>query len=65
MFNKVVYSWFFFLFLTVTLANAQSFKYAHVSDTHIGNATAAEDLRRTVKDINENPEIKFVIMVFI
>ena len=62
MFNKLVYSWFLVLFFAATLVNAQSFKYAHISDTHIGNPTAADDLRRTVKDINENPEIKFAIV---
>lgn len=41
---------------------AQPFKFAHVTDTHIGNPTAAEDLRRTVRDINGNPEIAFVIV---
>ncbi|HEX7365692.1 MAG TPA: PQQ-binding-like beta-propeller repeat protein [Pelobium sp.] len=41
---------------------AQPFKFAHVTDTHIGNPTAADDLRRTVRDINDNPEIAFVIV---
>ncbi|HET8829382.1 MAG TPA: metallophosphoesterase, partial [Pelobium sp.] len=41
---------------------AQPFKFAHVTDTHIGNPTAAEDLRRTVRDINGNPQIAFVIV---
>lgn len=62
MFDKLVYSWFLVLFFLSSIANAQSFKYAHISDTHIGNPTAEEDLRRTVKDINENPEIKFAIV---
>lgn len=53
---------FTLLFSIVCFANAQSFKYAHVSDTHVGNPTAAEDLRRTVKDINGNPQIDFVII---
>ncbi|MCJ8209235.1 PQQ-binding-like beta-propeller repeat protein [Mucilaginibacter sp. RS28] len=54
-----------FLFAITCLATtgfAQSFKFAHVSDTHIGNHTAAEDLRRTVADINKNDEIKFVVI---
>lgn len=52
------------LLLTSITANAQqkAFTFAHVSDTHIGNETAAEDLRRTVKDINAHPEIRFVII---
>ncbi|MFA6083981.1 PQQ-binding-like beta-propeller repeat protein [Mucilaginibacter sp.] len=50
--------------LTVGVARAQTFKFAFISDTHvnIGNPTAAEDLRRTVKDINNNPELKFVVI---
>ena len=54
---------FFFLciLLQVTLY-AQEFKFAHVSDTHIGNHTAAEDLVRTVKSINGDTSISFVIL---
>jgi outer membrane protein assembly factor BamB/predicted phosphodiesterase len=33
-----------------------------VSDTHIGGATAAEDLERTVNDINAQPGIAFVMI---
>lgn len=40
---------------------AQSFRFAHVTDTHIGGATAAEDLTRTVNDINAQPDIAFVL----
>jgi outer membrane protein assembly factor BamB/predicted MPP superfamily phosphohydrolase len=43
-------------------AQAQPFKFAFVSDTHIGNPTAADDLRRTVKDINANQQIEFVVI---
>ena len=39
--------------LTRTAIAQSSFKFAHVSDTHVGGAlTAADDLRNTVKDIN-------------
>ncbi|RZL50269.1 MAG: metallophosphoesterase [Pedobacter sp.] len=41
---------------------AQNFKYAFVSDTHIGSANADEDLRRTVADINNQPELVFTII---
>lgn len=51
----------FLLFLGLNTF-AQPFKFAHVTDTHIGNVTGADDLRRTVKDINNNPEIAFVIV---
>ncbi|WP_345954323.1 PQQ-binding-like beta-propeller repeat protein [Mucilaginibacter sp. PAMB04168] len=59
--NKKLIPFLYFLLL-VSIANAQSFKFAFVSDTHIGNQTAAEDLRRTVKDINANDELKFVVI---
>ncbi|TKC10587.1 metallophosphoesterase [Pedobacter polaris] len=41
---------------------AQNFKYAFVSDTHIGSANADEDLKRTVADINSQPELEFTII---
>jgi outer membrane protein assembly factor BamB/predicted MPP superfamily phosphohydrolase len=50
------------LLLLAGFTQAQSFKFGFVSDTHIGNASAAEDLRRTVKDINNNDELKFVVI---
>ncbi len=40
----------------------QSFKFAHVTDTHVGGATGEEDLRRTVKDLNTLKDIDFVIV---
>jgi len=43
-------------------ANAQTFKYAFVTDTHVGTATGEEDLRRTVKDINKQPDIDFILV---
>lgn len=42
--------------------NAQTFKFAHVTDTHVGGATGEEDLRRTVKDLNTLKDIDFVIL---
>ncbi|GGK56005.1 PQQ-binding-like beta-propeller repeat protein [Rufibacter glacialis] len=43
---------------------AQSFKFAFVTDTHIGSATggAEEDLERTIADINSQPGIDFVLL---
>ena len=41
---------------------SQNFKYAHVSDTHVGTATGEEDLRRTVADINRQKDLDFVII---
>ncbi|WP_410220829.1 PQQ-binding-like beta-propeller repeat protein [Pedobacter sp.] len=44
------------------LTFAQNFKYAHVTDTHVGTTTGEEDLRRTVADINQQNDINFVII---
>ncbi len=38
------------------------FTFAFVSDTHIGNKTSYEDLARTIKDINTNDDIEFVVV---
>lgn len=40
------------------------FRFAFISDTHIGspNGTAEEDLRRTVADINRMDDIAFVVL---
>jgi outer membrane protein assembly factor BamB/predicted MPP superfamily phosphohydrolase len=57
-----------FLFLLI-LTKAASFSYSqstlkfvHLSDTHIGSSTGADDLRRTVQDINDDASIQFVII---
>ena len=50
------------LLVATSICNAQSFKFAFVSDTHIGGSTAAEDLRRTVQDINSNEALSFVVI---
>lgn len=45
-------------------AQTKSFRFIHISDTHIGspNGAAEEDLRRTVRDINEMNDVAFVII---
>ncbi|MBE8722727.1 outer membrane protein assembly factor BamB family protein [Sphingobacterium pedocola] len=45
-----------------SLSFAQSFKFAQVTDTHVGGGTGADDLRRTVKDLNQLKDIDFVIL---
>ncbi len=51
------------LALSATFSLAQSeLKFVHLSDTHVGGSTGADDLRRTVKDINEDASIQFVII---
>src|SRR5689334_12455682 len=49
------------LFLTLNTF-AQSFRFAFLSDVHIGVKNADEDLRRTVADINADTSLKFVII---
>src|SRR5215467_13846010 len=57
-----------FLFLFALLTSLSLFSqnstitFVHLSDTHVGSSTGAEDLRRTVKDINENDSIQFIII---
>jgi outer membrane protein assembly factor BamB/predicted MPP superfamily phosphohydrolase len=37
-------------------------EFVHLSDTHVGSSTGADDLRRTVQDINQDSSIQFVII---
>ncbi len=57
---------FIFLLFFITAVNAQfkTFRFAFLSDTHIGSpdGKAEEDLRRTVADINEMTDIAFVVI---
>lgn len=38
------------------------FKFAQITDTHVGGQTGEEDLRRTVSDLNQQKDIDFVIL---
>lgn len=51
-----------FIAITFQLYGQTTFRFAHISDTHIGSTTAAEDLRRTVNDINNLGNISFAIL---
>ena len=51
-----------FLFLLVNLSSAQQFKFAWLTDVHIGYPTAQEDLRKSVDDINFSEDISFTII---
>ncbi|KAB7733031.1 PQQ-binding-like beta-propeller repeat protein [Rudanella paleaurantiibacter] len=52
----ICFGWF------CTVAVGQPIRFAFVTDTHVGAPeTAAEDLRRTVADINALPNIDFVV----
>src|SRR5437773_12544935 len=53
------------LSVTIVLhAQIPSFRFIHISDTHIGspNGSAEEDLRRTVQDINQMNDVAFLII---
>ncbi len=57
----VFVSWFIF---SPTIAQDRNFRFIHISDTHIGspNGAAEEDLRRTVRDINQMKDVAFVVL---
>ena len=48
--------------LVVFAQPLKSFKFALITDTHVGNPNNNEDLYRTVKDINSLSDIAFVIV---
>lgn len=50
------------LVIAVNSLNAQSFKYAFVTDTHVGTATGEDDLRKTVADINTQKDLDFILV---
>lgn len=52
------------VFSLVTNGQFRPFRFAFISDTHIGspNGAAEEDLRRTVRDINNLKDIAFVVL---
>ncbi len=54
------------LLLVVLMApvsgTAQTFSFAFVTDTHVGGNTGAEDLQRTVADINADTTVRFVVI---
>lgn len=52
----------FLLFLLPLNLFSQTFRFAQVTDTHVGGATGADDLRRTVLDLNQQQGIDFVIL---
>lgn len=62
MMEKLFYILLFGLW-QVNVCGQASFRFAHVSDTHVGGApTAVDDLRNTVKDINADSSLRFVIL---
>ena len=53
---------FLLLFVFKVSFSQGGFKFAHVSDTHIGSNNSEDDLRRTVQNINADSSLKFVII---
>lgn len=53
---------FLILILSALISGAQTFKFAHVTDTHVGGSTGALDLQLTVDDINQQSDLDFVIL---
>jgi outer membrane protein assembly factor BamB/predicted MPP superfamily phosphohydrolase len=52
----------FFLLPLALSAEPSSFRFAWLSDTHVGSTTGEEDLRATVKDLNSQTGLAFVII---
>lgn len=46
---------------SIELALSQTFRFALVTDTHVGGGTGLEDLNLTVEDLNQSTNIDFVI----
>lgn len=49
------------LLLQLPTYGQKIFRYAQVSDTHVGGSTGADDLRATVADLNRQKDIDFVV----
>lgn len=48
--------------MQASLLEAQTFRFAWMSDTHVGSAGAADDLRTSIRDINHLQGIAFAII---
>jgi 3',5'-cyclic AMP phosphodiesterase CpdA len=60
---RYFYSIFIGLLLSSQLGNSQTFRFAQVTDTHVGGHTGLEDLARTVEDLNaQKGYIDFVVL---
>ena len=52
----------FIFILQIGILSAQTFRFAHITDTHIGGGTGSDDLNRTVEDINRQADVDFIIL---
>ena len=62
--KKSIFLFLFTIFIFTVRAQFKPFRFAFLSDTHIGSpdGKAEEDLRRTVDDINKMTDIAFVVI---
>jgi outer membrane protein assembly factor BamB/predicted MPP superfamily phosphohydrolase len=62
--KKIFFVLVLIFFAILIHAQIKPFRFIHISDTHIGSpdGKAEEDLRRTVRDINEMQGIAFVVI---
>jgi len=60
--RKYLCLYVFCFYLSVAEAQNKPLVFVHLSDTHVGSSTGADDLRRTVKDINANDSLQFVVI---
>ena len=51
-----------FLFVTIAAAQTKPFRFAWLSDTHVGGTTGATDLGISIHDINAIEDIAFVVL---
>jgi outer membrane protein assembly factor BamB/predicted phosphohydrolase len=63
--KRFIHSSFIFFILLLSsaaVAQRQSFRFAWLTDTHVGSQTGAADLSNSVHDINQLNDIAFVIL---
>lgn len=60
--SKSIFFVIFFFLQVILYSQSDTIRFAWMSDTHIGEPTAAEDLRSDVKDINSLKGIDFTII---
>src|SRR5437764_15148836 len=60
--RRIFLAAFIVLLPLLAFGQSNSFKFAWLSDTHVGATTGEEDLRATVRDINSRADLGFVIL---
>ena len=60
--KKLLFAFSLLFLFNGSFAQDFAITFVHLTDTHIGSSTGADDLRRTVNDINGNDAIQFVII---